>query len=209
MSSTPTIFIIDTDESTVELMQAIAKDMPAPCESFLNAEDFLAAFTADRPGCVVTEIRLLGINGIELLETLAADYVSLPVIFVTAHAETRLTVRAMQSGAMTVLEKPPSHQELWDAVRCALRLSERTRRIDEKHSAVRERLARLTRKERQVLDLLIEGRPNKTIASRLDVSIRTVEARRHQIFKKTKTDSVAELVKLILMSHRDELSDHA
>jgi FixJ family two-component response regulator len=206
MSDQATIFIIDPDESAVAMVRAIAEEMHVPCEAFTQAEDFLAAYTGNRPGCLVTEIRLMGVNGIELQETLAADCISLPVVFVTSHAETRLTVLAMQNGAITVLEKPPSLQELWDAIRTGLTLDEKTRRIDAKHSAIRRRLARLTKKEQQVLDLMIQGKPNKVIASRLDVSIRTVEARRHHIFKKTGTDSVAELVRLILMSEPDESS---
>jgi FixJ family two-component response regulator len=195
-----TLFIVDPDQAVVTLVRAIAEEMRVPCESFARAEEFLAAYKDDRPGCLVTEFRLLGINGLELQDTLAADYCSLPIVFVAANAETRLSVRAMQNGAVTVLEKPLSHQELWDSIRRALTRDENTRRIDAKHTMVRRRLGLLTEKERQVLDLMIQGKANKLIASRLDVSVRTVEARRHQIFQKTKTDSVAELVRLILMS---------
>jgi len=204
MGAPTKIFIVDSDESVVAIVRAIAEEMQVPCESFVQAEAFLTAYEGNRPGCLVTEIRLLGMNGIELQEMLAADCSSLPVIFVTGHAETRLSVRAMQNGAITVLEKPLSLQELWDAVRQALTHDQKTRRLDAKHSDVRRRLAHLTKKERHVLDLMIQGKANKVIASRLNVSLRTVEARRHQIFKKTKTDSVAELVRLILMPGSDD-----
>ncbi len=140
----------------------------------------------------------MGMNGIELQESLASDCMTLPIIFVTAHPETAFTVRAMQNGAITVLDKPHSEQELWDAIRKGVSLDQAVRRIDERRGEVRRRLARLTQKERQVLDLLVDGKTNKAIAGQLGISIRTVEARRHQLFKKTRTDSVAELVKLIL-----------
>ncbi len=200
MSEAATIFVVDPDDDANATVRAIANEMQVQCEAFVRAEDFLAAYGENRPGCLVTEFRLLGMSGIELQEHLATDCIALPIVFVTAHPEIRLTVRAMQNGAITVLEKPVSPQDLWDSVRRALAKDERTRRIDSKHSDVRSRIARLTPKERQVLDLMIQGKANKVIASRLDVSLRTVEARRHQIYRKTRTESVAELVKLILMS---------
>lgn len=204
-----TIFAVDTDESITAFVRVIANEMQVQCESFKHAEQFLAVYEANRPGCLVTEFRLLGMSGLELQETLAADCSSLPVIFVASNAETRLCVRAMQNGAITVLEKPFSHQELWDALRKALTRDQSMRRIDAKHSDVQRRLAQLTPKERQVLDLVIQGKANKVIARQLAVSLRTVEARRHQIFKKTATDSVAELVRLILMTGSDDDASEA
>lgn len=209
MNASATLFIVESDDSVIALVQAIADEMHVPCKSFTRAEDFLAAYRDDQPGCLVTEFRLLGMNGIELQETLAADYSSLPVIFVAANPETRLSVKAMQNGAVTVLEKPLSYQELWDSIRRALTRDEHTRRIDAKHTVVRRRLGLLNEKERKVLDLMIQGKANKIIARRLDVSLRTVEARRHQIFKKTKTESIAELVRLILLSEPIGDSSHS
>lgn len=200
MSSRPIICSIDPAPSDAEVVRVIATEMEVDWQLFPGAEEYLAADAVRDRGCIVTEIRLSGINGIEMIERLAANRVRRPVIFLTAHAETRLTVRAMRAGAITVLEKPPSRQELWDTIREALQIDEKITRIDKKHSAIRQQLGRLTRKERHVLDMMIEGRPNKSIASRLGVSIRTVEARRQQIFRKTKTTSVAELVKLIVSS---------
>ena len=139
-------------------VRAIAEEMLVPCEAFGRAEAFLTTYEAKRPGCLVTEFRLLGMNGLELQETLVAECSTLPIIFVTAHAETRLCVRAMQNGAITVLEKPLSHQEIWDALRRALTRDENLRRIDARHSDVRRRLVRLTKKEREVLDLMIQGK---------------------------------------------------
>ncbi len=164
-----------------------------------NGEEFLAAYRESRSGCLVTEIRLLGMSGLELQQTMAAEQIALPVIFLTQYAETRLTVKAMQNGALTVLDKPANSQDLWDAIRRALALDQQSRRVDAAHNETKRRLARLTKKEWQVLDLLIEGKTNKVIANSLDISVRTVEARRHQIFKKTKTDSLAQLVRLILL----------
>ncbi|HRX81213.1 MAG: response regulator transcription factor [Planctomycetaceae bacterium] len=207
MTASATLFVVDPDETVITMVREIAKEMRIGCESFARAEVFLAAYTDDRPGCLLTEFRLLGMNGLELQESLAADCSSLPIVFVAAKPEIRISVQAMQNGAVTVLEKPLSHQELWDSVHRALRRDAHARRIDAKHSIVRRRLSMLSAKERQVLDLMIQGKANKVIASRLDVSVRTVEARRHQIFAKTKTESIAELVRLILMSDPTDDAD--
>ena len=173
-------------------------------KEYATAEAFLNELGPEACGCVVTEFRLLGINGIDLQQALAADGFALPVIFVTAYPETTLTVSAMQNGAVTVLEKPFREQELWDSISKALRRNQTIMRIDAKHSEFRRRLTRLTKKEREVLDLLMQGEPNKAIANSLNISLRTVEARRHNIFKKTSTDSIAELVRMILQSGSGE-----
>lgn len=205
MSGSPTVFIIDPDLHWRKAVVRITEQMHIAAKEFAGAEEFLATRPSLTPGCVVTEFRLPGMNGIELQNTLTADQISLPVIFVTGYAETNLTVRAMQNGAVTVMEKPFSEQELWDAIRRAITQDQSIRRIDAKHSEVRRRLAELTNKERDVLELLIEGKANKAIAKSLNISIRTVEARRHHIFKKTRTGSIAQLVRLILQTgNQDE-----
>jgi two-component system response regulator FixJ len=200
MSESLTIFIIDPDPVSRESVSRIAKEMRIPAKEYTSAQAFLYEHPNNWTGCIVSEFRLLGMNGIELQESLSSDGITLPMIFVTAHAETAFTVRAMKNGAVTVLEKPYSEQELWDAMCKALSLDQKMRRIDARHNEIRSRLARLTQKERQVLDLMVEGKGNKAIAGKLNVSVRTVEARRQQVFKKTSTDSVVELVRMILQS---------
>jgi FixJ family two-component response regulator len=200
MTQPPTVFIVDPDAESQAQVAQIVKEMRIASKRFASAETFLESESAHLPGCLVTEFRLLGMNGIELQESLTADHITLPVIFVTSHPETSLIVRAMRNGAVTVLEKPFSGQELWDTIRQALSLDQSIRRIDARHDDNRRRLARLTPKERLVLDLLVKGKPNKAIAKQLGVSVRTVENRRQQIFKKTGADSVAQLVRLIIQA---------
>lgn len=206
MSDRSTVFIVDPDSDSRARIARIAEEMRINVKQYPTAEAFLESGSSGLPGCLVTEFRLLGMNGIELQESLTADCISLPVVFVTAHAETPLTVRAMRNGAVTVLTKPYSEQELWDAVRSGVSQDQSIRRIDARHSDFRRRLARLTPKERHVLDLMVKGKTNKAIAGKLDVSIRTVETRRHQIFKKTGTESVAELVRFILQLGAEDQS---
>jgi FixJ family two-component response regulator len=203
MAEPPTIFIIDPVATSVPLVRAIAKQMGVKCTPFLRGEDLVAMYRPSMPGCVLTEFRLAGINGIELQESLAERGIALPMVFVTSHAETRLTVRAMQNGAITVLTKPPAEQELWDAIRRALQQDADARRVRETQNAVQRRLGTLTPKERQVLDRLVLGESNKAIANHLDISVRTVETRRREIFKKMKAGSVVELVRIVLTSNPD------
>jgi FixJ family two-component response regulator len=203
MAEPPTIYVIDPVATSVPLVQAIAREMGVKCTPLLRGEDFVAMYEPSMPGCVLTEFRLTGINGIELQEFLAARGIAVPMVFVTSHAETRLTVRAMQNGAITVLTKPPAEQELWDAIRKALQQDADTRRICKTQESVRQRLAGLTPKERQVLDLLVLGESNKAIANQLDISVRTVETRRREVFKKMKVESVVELVRLVLTLNSD------
>jgi two-component system response regulator FixJ len=192
------IYLVDPDPMMRDGISGVASAMGVKTDFYDNAEGFLQSYLADATGCVVSEFRLLGMSGLALQESLNKAGCRLPILFVTAFAETPLTVRAIKAGAITVLEKPFSRQDLWDSLRTALDMDFQTRRIDAKHTQLKTRLARINPKERQVLDLMIAGKSNKQIASQLWVSVRTVEARRHQIFKKTGAESVAELVRIIL-----------
>jgi FixJ family two-component response regulator len=204
MSSQPSVFVVDPDQSASDLVRRLCDEMGVRSASFQTADVFLAAYQGNRPACVVAEFRLRGMNGIELQESLVADCRALPFVFVTADPETRLIVRAMRNGAITVLEKPLSHQEVWDAINQALTIEQKMHRIDARHSEVRRRLSSLTQNERLVLDMMIEGKTNKWIARKLEVSVRTIESRRHQVFRKTKTESVAELVRFYLSVGSEE-----
>ena len=200
METDPTVFIVDDDEGSRKSVRALVRSMNVKAETFSSAEEFLAQLDASRPGCLVTDVRMLGMTGIELQEKLWADGVTLPVIVITAHAETPLTVKAVKRGALTVLEKPCRDYELFDAIREALLQDSDSRARTTEQREFRVRLANLASAEKEVLDLMVDGLQNKAIASRLDVSVRTVENRRQQIFEKTGTRSLAELVRLIVES---------
>lgn len=199
MSEKPTVFLIDTDPDLTLIVEEIAKQMQVNFETFATAEAFLEASTSDRTGCVVAEIRLMGMGGIELQERLAKDAVPLPMIFVTAYAETSFVVEAIQHGAVTVLAKPPSEQSLWEAVRDGLARNRQARANFDRRAELTERLSTLTTKERKVLDLIVQGKSNKSIAKILKLSVRTVETRRQQVFIKTGASSIVELARLILL----------
>jgi FixJ family two-component response regulator len=198
MNDNATIYLIDDDVFVQKHMTLLARQMGVGCQTFLTAEQFLNAYAGQHPTCVVAEFRLLGMDGIRLQETMVAQGISLPIIFLTAHAFTEMTVRAMKNGAVTVFDKPCSERALAREIQAALLLNDEMSQANQHHLEVRQRVAQLTDKECQVLDLMMEGKPNKVIAKRLGVSLRTVEVRRQHIFQKMNTRSVAELVRLVL-----------
>lgn len=198
MTSAPVVYIVDDDESSRTSICALVRTVDARPLPFQSAEEFLRSYDPDQPGCLVSDVRMLGMSGIELQEKLREDGFSIPVIIITAHAETPLTVKAVKSGAITVLEKPCRDYELFDAIRAGLEEDSRNRVQAAHHREINDRLKKLSDEENQVLELIIEGTANKVIASRLGVSIRTVENRRQRIFEKTGAESLAELVRIIV-----------
>lgn len=196
--SDPLVYVVDDDATSRESICALVESMNIPTRSFDSGESLLASFNGGEHGCVVTDVRMSGMSGVELQEHLRQRGYDIPTVVVTAYATTPVTVQAMQNGAITLLEKPYNDQALWDAIRQAL-AEDQARR--EKSSKVSEQMAKLdslTSDERKVLDGILAGKPNKTIASELDVSVRTVESRRHNVFKKTETESIAELVRFVM-----------
>ncbi len=196
----PTVFVVDDDAQARNSVRALVRSMGVHAETYESAEEFLDSFEPPRAGCLVTDLRMLGLSGIELQEKLAAEGISLPVIIITAHAETPLTVRAIKKGAVTVLEKPCRDYELYDAIRDALCMDTETREQSAEQKAFLRKLETLSADEREVLDLMVDGLANKVIARRMNVSVRTVENRRQRIFEKTGTDSLAELVRQVVES---------
>jgi two-component system, LuxR family, response regulator FixJ len=194
----PTVFIVDDDEGARDSVKAIVRSMGVNAETYCSAEEFLEKADRSRPGCLVTDLRMLGISGVELQERIAELGLSLPVVILTAHAETAVTVRAIKNGALTVLEKPCRDYELYDTIRDAIALDSKMRVQNAELNAFVRRIESLTESEQAVLELMIEGQANKVVARRLGVSIRTVESRRQQIFEKTGTDSLAELIRLVV-----------
>lgn len=207
MSENATVYIVDDDEGARQSLRAVTRSMGVHAETFESAESFLAAFDPNQHGCLVTDLRMHGMSGIELQKKLVDDGVTLPVIIITAHAETPLTVQAVKKGAVNVLEKPCRDYELFDAIRDALAADAQARRnrsrVNEKRD-FQKRLAALSPDEQRVLELMVDGVANKVIARRVDVSIRTVESRRQRIFEKTNTHSLAELVRMVTESRLTE-----
>jgi two-component system response regulator FixJ len=193
-----TIYVVDDDQQSRKAVLTLIQAMGVPAESYPSAEAFLEAYDNRRPACLVTDIRMLGMSGLELQEQLNELGVTIPVIVLTAFANTPTTVRAMRNGALTLMEKPCDDDELWDAVRTGLMFDQKNWALEQQRSEVRQRVESLTPKEREVLGYVVAGDANKTVARKLDVSVRTVENHRHKIFQKMKAQSLAELVKMAL-----------
>jgi two-component system, LuxR family, response regulator FixJ len=198
MEFEPVVFVVDDDEKARKSVCALVRSLGLKAEAFSSAEEFLAREVSTCPGCIVTDIRMIGMSGLDLQDRLNELGVRLPVIVLTAYPRTRSTVRAMKAGAVTLLEKPYDEEELWDAIRRALAQEAAGRAEAQRRRDIQARAALLTPAERHVMDLMVQGKPNKVIAKQLDLSIRTVEGRRHEVFAKMKVQSVAELVRLAI-----------
>ena len=198
MTANPIVFVVDDDELVRDSVCALVSTIGVECRTYSSSEEFLQAYQPSQPGCLVTDVRMLGMSGLELQEYLRDQNIELPVIVISAFANTRATVRAMKAGAITFLDKPCNEHELFDVIRQALKLDQQTRDAKSKKQEIQKKLASLNSDERQVALCLVEGMPNKAIAHRLKVSLRTVESRRHKILKKTCVNSVVELVRLFL-----------
>ncbi|MGB7346656.1 MAG: response regulator [Pirellulaceae bacterium] len=194
----PTVYVIDDDESSRTMIVETIKIMSLPVKDYASAEAFLADYGGERPACIVTDQRMPGMSGIELIETLQAASLTIPVVVVTAFPDTQMTVRAIRGGAISLIEKPCSNEKLWSGILEAIRLDARNSVLDAERSDAKAKIETLDGQEVEVAKLLLEGLANKVIASRMDVSLRTVEARRAKIFKKFEVSSIAEMVKVWL-----------
>jgi two-component system response regulator FixJ len=194
----PTVFLVDDDPAVLRSMTALVKVVFPWVEPYSSAAEFLSAYRPGRPGCLVLDVAMPRMSGLELHRKLIEDKSDLPVVFVSGHGNVQMAVEAMQAGAVNFLEKPFREQELWDSIRRGFELDERNRRRKARRCQAEQRISRLTAAEREVLDLILEGRLNKEIAAELGLSIRTVEDRRARLMKKTQVNSVAELVQLAL-----------
>ena len=198
MNEEATVFLVDDDPAVLRSLAATVRVVFPRVEIFSSSAEFLAGMHANRPGCLVLDVAMPGMNGLELQRKLIRDKVALPVIFVTGHANVPMAVEAMQLGAVNFLEKPVEEQKLWESIRKALELDAQNRRRRARRQGAEERLARLTVGEREVLNLILEGKLNKEIAAELSLSTRTVEDRRARLMKKMAAQSLAELVQLVM-----------
>ena len=198
MEADPTVFIVDDDPAVRQALMTLVRSMRLRAESYESAQQFLDAFDVSRPGCMLLDVRMPGISGLGLLEHLNREEISLPTIVMSAYGDVPMVVRAMKAGALNFLEKPCRDQQLWEAIQEAIKWDADHRERMTLCAHVRHRLQRLTRGEHDVLALLIDGKPNRTIAAELNLSVRTIEVRRAKIMEKMKADSLSELIRLTL-----------
>ncbi len=197
MTVGPRVFIVDDDEAVRESLQALLEAKGHEVVAYETAEAFLAAYRPGQPGCALIDLRMPGMDGLALLDQLRAKGARLPVVMVTGHGDIALAVKAMKSGAIDFVEKPYSNTVIVDIVQRALAVA--SGGLDEIVPAeMAGRIAGLTPRERDVLELLVAGKPNKIIAHELEISPRTVEIHRANLMKRMQADSLSHLVRQAL-----------
>ena len=193
------VYIVDDDPDMRDSLRWLMKTVGIRAQTFASAAEFLRDFTPNGPGCVILDVRMPGTSGLDLFEELVARGEGMPVIFITAHADVPMAVRAMKSGAVEFVEKPFNRQTLLDKVQRAIKDDSERRGRMAARADLSGRFQRLTDKEREVLELIKEGCPNKEIASQLQITPRAVELRRSSLMRKLGVRSLIELLRLTVV----------
>ena len=197
-----TVFVVDDDDAVRTSLRLLLKSVGLPVETFGSAQEFLDSFDADRAGCLVLDIRMPGMSGLELQQKLNEMHAITPIVFITGHGDVPMAVEAMQHGAVDFIQKPFRDQDLIDRINQALERDKENRAGLKERDAIRRRMEQLTPREREVLDLVTQGKANKVIAGDLNVSQRTVEIHRARVMEKMGASSLAHLVRMVIEAER-------
>ena len=195
-NESPVIYIVDDDPSMRKFLRRLVSLSGLQSETFTSAEEFLRGVHPDTPGCLLLDVKMPGLSGLDLQRELSRAGLHMPIIFITGHGDIPMSVQAMKAGAVSFLTKPLQNQELLDAIQEAASLARAARNRRQELSSLRQQYELLTPRERQVFALVTTGGLNRQIAEELGISERTVKAHRKQVVKKMAAHSVAELVRI-------------
>jgi RNA polymerase sigma factor (sigma-70 family) len=190
------VYVIDDDAAIREAIKGLIRSVGMLVETFASAQEFMASSRPDAPACLVLDVRMPGLSGLDLQVELAEAGIHIPIIFITGHGDIPMTVRAMKAGAVEFLTKPFRDQELLDAIRQAIVRDRATRAQQAEMAELRKSFENLTPREHEVMDLVVAGLLNKQIADRMGISEITVKLHRHQVMEKMSAESLADLVRM-------------
>ena len=199
MNSESTVFVVDDDQAMRHSLKWLIESVGLRVRTFGSASDFLEAYYPGQAGCLLLDVRMPGMSGLELQSYLTRQEIRLPVIIITGHGDVTMAVRAMKAGAVDFIEKPFNDEALLSSLRNALAFGQKQREQQSQRSAIAARLAELTPREHEVMDMVTDGKSNREIAAALGVSAKTVEAHRARVMDKMRADSLADLVRMALI----------
>lgn len=192
------VFVVDDDAAMRKSLRWLIESVGLEVEAFASANEFLDAVTQDAAGCLLLDVRMPGMSGLDLQEQLKQKRISLPVIMVTGHADVPMAVRALKSGAFDFIEKPFNDQVLLERVQRAIEFEEQAQTEHAKRAEIDGRIESLTPRERQVMEMVVNGMANKQIAAELGLSEKTIEVHRKHVMDKMRAGNVADLIRMVL-----------
>ncbi len=198
MTAEAAVFVVDDNPGVRKSLRALLESAGLPVETYASGDEFLAAYDPSRPGCLLLDVRLRQESGLDLQDELRRRNVALPIIILTGHGTVAASVRALKGGAVDFLQKPARPKLLLERIRAAIDSDREARMQSGNRDVIVERLAHLTPREREVMELLVVGKTSKEIASTLRMSVRTVEGHRRKVFSKVNVSSAAQLVRTVL-----------
>lgn len=198
MSDTATVYIVDDDAVVRDALKLLMESVGLQVAAFASAQEYLDQFDADHAGCLIVDVRMPGVSGLDLQARLAAERIHPPVIIITGHGDVPMAVRAVQAGAVDFLEKPFNNQAMLDSVHHAIELDAKRRGESSRLQEIEERYHSLTPREKEVLQLVIEGKRNKNIAFDLDISQSTVEVHRSRVMEKMQAKTLSDLMRMTM-----------
>ncbi len=204
--SHPTIFIVDDDPAMRDSLSWLIETIGYPVELFSSAQDFLDSYRDDAPGCLILDVRLPGMSGLQLQQKMNKENIILPIIIISGHGDVPMAVKAMQQGAQVFLEKPFRDQELLDNIQEALEVDTKNRIKAAVSKEVLDCIGVLTQRENEVMELMVKGNSSKEIAKECGISVKTIEIHRARVMEKMQADSLPELVHMILNLQKDMTS---